>query len=642
MTATFQISPAHTAQPGTSALQDGAVFGAVFHDCERCGLILYHLKDHSQVRVPFTEEMRFGSLYSVRLTGIDPKEWAYRFYRDDYSFVDPHARRLSKIATEDGVLTVCHLFPMAEDVLPRVKPMKRPAWPDRFIYQMHLKGFTASKTSKVQNKGTFRAAAAKIPYLKELGVTAVELLPVYELREKEAAVDTEKVNFWNFGEGCYFAPKASYAASDHPQKEFYDMVQAFHEAGIEVYLQLYFPDTVSIQTQVEAARFYVTHYQIDGFRLQGSPKALSALASDPLLTGTSLIYYNFPYEDLQKEDRENPTIGKLPVRHLAESTNAFARLTRKLVKSDDQVIREFAKAFVSVPKEHGDIHYVASYEGFTLADLVSYNWKRNDGNGENNNDGEDDNLSWNCGVEGKTGKKDIRTLRIRQMKNFLLLNFLSQGTPLLHAGDERCNSQDGNNNPWCQDNETGWMSWKETVDARQILEFTKKISAFRRDHAIFRRRTPFLFSDPEASGFPDVSFHGKEAWKPDFGGHSHCIGILLNEAYAQTDPQSALLYIAVNAHWHNQQFGVPTPPPGWRWRLVADTYQENSFPGDPPVIQDQRHVHVHGRSIQILRAVKEFDPKPVNSGNKKAETVTNGRDNNSKKGSSPLQDDHEA
>lgn len=633
MTALFSTSPAHTLQPGASALQDGAVFGAVFHDCKSCGLVLYHLPDQEEFLVPFSDEYRIGSLYSVKITGIKPEEWAYRYYRDDVTFIDPYAHKLMSIDAKEGEQKVCCLFPYAEDTLPYTHTGAKTPWADRVIYQLHVRGFTASRSSKAPHRGTFKGAAEKIPYLKKLGVTAVELMPVYELRcsipgSPAEGEETGKVNFWNFGEGCYFAPKAAYAAGNEAQKEFRAMVEAFHDAGIEVYLQLYFTDTVRIQTQVETARFYVTHYQIDGFRLMGSGVALTAIASDPILTDTALIYYSFPYEELQKENKENPSSGKPPVAHLAESTNSFSRLVRKFVKSDDQVTREFAKAFVSVPAGHGDIHYAASYEGFTLMDLVSYNWKHNEENGENNNDGEDDNLSWNCGVEGKTGKKDIRSLRIRQVKNFLLLNFLAQGTPLLRAGDERCNSQGGNNNPYCQDNETGWVSWKETVDSRNVLEFTEKISAFRRDHAIFRRKKPFSFSDYEASGFPDVSFHGQEAWKPDFGGHSHSIGIMYNEAYAQENPAPGLIYLAINAHWHSQQFGVPTPPAGWRWRVIADTFEQQSFHEEPPVITDQRHVSVHGRSILILRAVREFDPKAAKKSAPEEKTATPQKNDN--------------
>lgn len=632
----FQIRPAHNVLPGTIVHTDGVIFSTVFRDCDSCGLILYHLSDGRSYTIPFKDEYRYGSLYSVKAEGLAPSEWGYRYYRDDYSFEDPYARELTSLKTKDGTINVCRLFPVPEDALPAYGGRKTGEWADTLIYCMHVKGFTASRSSKVHKKGTFLGVVEKIPYLKELGITAVELLPIYELREeslgmvleKKAAEEDvpaklpmhlplktesgeEKVNYWNFGEGCYFAPKKAYAGKTGPQQEFSDMVNALHAAGIEVYLQLFFPDSVSVQTQLETARFYVTHYGVDGFHLKGTESAVRTLATDPMLSDTRIFYYTFPYEKLQKIDAENPTTGKPSIHQLSEYTDHFQTLVRKVVKSDDQVLREFVKIFLTVPKEHGRVHYAANYEGFTLNDLVSFNWKHNEANGEENKDGCDDNLSWNCGVEGKSMKRDIRALRMRQLKNFMTLNLLAQGTPLLYAGDEFMNSQEGNNNPYCQDNETGWTNWKDTKDAGELLSFTKKMIAFRKEHGIFRRRTPFRFSDYKVSGYPDVSFHGADAWKPDLGGYSHTVGILFDENYSETDPKASLLYLAINMHWHNRQLGIPTPPAGYVWRVLMDTSEDHSFPADPERISDQRHVQVRGRTIMILQAVKEEKEMPA-------------------------------
>ena len=635
MAQTFTTSPAHTALPGTVISRDGVIFSAVFHDSTSCGLILYNLKDQTEVVVPFTDDCRIGSLYSVKLEGLDTSEWAYRYYRDNYSFEDPYARELIRLHTKQGERIACCLFPTAEDTLQTKSAPLPKAWADEILYCTHVKGLTASKTSKAPARGSFKAFASKIPYLKELGITAVELLPIYELRpdkldkivSKDIDPDAEerkpqslplsavsgapeKDNYWNFGEGCYFAPKKAYSATGDPQKEFFDLVEALHAAGIRIYLQLYFPDTVTIQTQLETVRFYVTHYGVDGFHLKGSGTGLATICSDPMLSDTAFFYYSFPYEELQKENVENPTVGRPSIRNLCEYTDSFQTLTRKLVKSDNDVLREFVKAFVSVPKGNGSVHYVANYEGFTLQDLVSYNWKHNEANGEENRDGCDENYSWNCGVEGKSGKREIKSLRNRQIRNFLLLNFLAQGTPLLYAGDERCNSQEGNNNPYCQDNETGWMNWKETAASKEILDFTKKIIAFRKENAIFRRKTPFRFNDHLVTGFPDVSFHGKEAWKPDFNGYSHSIGVLYDEHYAEEDPQERLTYLAINMHWHSQILGVPAPPAGMQWEVICDTFDDHSFLEKPERIPDQRSVSVRGRSVMILRTAPAPAPAP--------------------------------
>ena len=335
------------------------------------------------------------------------------------------------------------------------------------------------------------------------------------------------------------------------------------------------------------------------------------IASDPMLSDTSVFYYSFPYEELTRENTENPAVGRPSIRHLCEYTGGFQHLVRCFVKSDNQMLREFCKAFIEVPEKHGNVHYAANYEGFTLNDTVCYNWKHNEANGEENRDGTDENDSWNCGVEGQSSRRDVRSLRQRQLRNLMTLTILSQGTPLIYAGDERCNSQDGNNNPYCQDNETGWTSWKETSASGKQYDFTKKIIAFRKAHSIFRMRHPFRMSDYKVYGYPDVSFHGADAWKPDFGGYSHTVGILFNEKYAEESPADALIYLAVNMHWHAQMLAVPAPWDGFVWRVIADTAaEEDAFYQDPPVLADQHHISVRGRSICILRAVKEFEPAP--------------------------------
>ncbi len=629
-------SPAYTVRPGTMILKDGAVFSCVFRDCSCCGLILRHLPDLEEVRIPFTDDYRYGSLYSVKIKGLKPEEWGYRYYRDNYTFDDPYARELIEVSLDGQKTTLSRLYPFPEDSLPAYGSLKHRGWQERILYCVHVRGFTASRTSRSLARGTFRGLADKASYLKKLGINGVELMPVYELRpealgkivgepegmseeerEKTRKVTEEvaaaaaqpqppvKENYWNFGEGCYFAPKSAYAFSDTPQIEFRKMVETLHRNGIEVFLQLYFPDNVTIQTQLETARFYVTHYQIDGFHLKGNAAALQTIASDPMLSDTALFYYDFPYEELQKEDKENPTVGKPSVQHLCEYTDSFQTLARRFVKSDNQVLREFIKSFVSVPSGHGCVHYVTNYEGFTLADLVSYNWKHNEANGENNRDGCDNNWSWNCGVEGPCHKKDIRTLRTRQMRNLIALNLLAQGTPLLLAGDERCNSQGGNNNPYCQNNETGWLSWKETAGSRAIFSFTQRMIAFRKDHGVFRRKHPFGFNDPKAIGYPDISLHGSEAWKPDLSGYSHTVGILLPEAYDEEAPRDSFLYIALNMHWHSQVLAIPKLSDGYRWQVVMDTFLENPFPETAKGLPDERTVTLGGRSIQILQALPQ-------------------------------------
>ncbi len=622
------VTPTYNVLPGTEVRADGVVFSTVVRDCSECGLQLFSIPDGEFVQIPFTNAHRVGSLYSVLIGGIDPASVAYRYYRsipdsmkkkhkeegealqDSYvTFLDPYARELISVKTKDGVVSACRLFPYDEQRLAPDATQGTIRWNDELIYVCHAKGFTASKTSKAPHRGTFLGVADKIPYLLSLGVTAVELLPIYELRPNEKHPQGE-ANYWGFGEGFYFAPKRAYAQAPKagkksvpvsPQKEFSKLVSALHEAGIKLFLQLHFTENVSIQTQLETARFYVTHYHVDGFHIKGNVPSLSTIASDPILSSTAIMYYSFPYDELQKEDAENPVIGIPSVDHLCEYTENFQYLVRRFVKSDNNVIRDFAKSFVEVPAGHGRVHYVTNYDGFTLNDLVTYNWKHNEANGEDGRDGTDNNLSWNCGIEGKTGKKDVKALRLRQMKNFMALNLLAQGTPVLTAGDERANTQEGNNNPYNQDNETSWISWKDNALSDNLLQFTTALTALRRDHEVFHMQTPFRMNDYKTTGYPDLSFHGHDAWKPDFSGYSHTFGVMYDERYAST-PSESLLYLAINMHWHSQMLGLPTPPDGHRWEYVFDTFEEDSFSVTGKRPEDQRHISVKARSICLLKA----------------------------------------
>ena len=669
MAYTFETLPAYTVLPGTTVHENSVDFSCIFRDCHTCGLILYHLPDLEEVRIPFGNECRYGSLYSVRVIGLKPSEWAYRYYRDDYLFDDPYARELVDVRIDGRPVTLGRLFPYCEDSLPAYGAGETHTWTEQVVYCLHVKGFTASSSSKVpkKEKGTLEGLIRKIPYLKELGVTAVEILPPYELKPaaqggtsgepadmteeqraeawrvtrqleaqilkpsqqdgepEDAAPDgqdvpagpAQKPNYWNFGEGRYFAPKREYAASEAPQQEFRRMVDALHAAGIHVFVQLYFPETVSLQLQIEAARFYVTHYQVDGLHIKGWSAAYRALAADPMLSGTALLGDSFPDDYLSPVDKTDPTAGRPSPHHLCEYKDDFETLARRLVKSDEGVLRGFVREFTGVTAGHGKLHYITNYEGFTLKDLVMYNGKHNEANGEDNRDGTNENYSWNCGAEGPTRKREITKLRFRQMCNLTAMNLLAQGTPLLLAGDEHGNSQDGNNNAWCQDNETGWVTWKESADGRRIHAFTARLIAFRKEHSILRRSKVFTGIDTKATGYPDLSLHGREAWRPDLSDTSRTVGIMYAESYAEENPENDLLYIALNLHWHDQQLALPKPPEGQEWRIVMDTYLERPFPDEPLLPADPRRTDVRTRSIQILMTfpaaaeVKETAPTAV-------------------------------
>ena len=641
--------PSNHMSPGTVVTDDGIEISAVFRGSDPCGVILYHIPDGRRVRVPFSDEHRFGSLYCAKISPLDPSEWGYRLYTGDTEFIDPASRSIlflgaGSVRDENGACgtaavkteRVGGFFYERDDRLPPYRMKAQTDQSDEIIYCFHVRGFTMLAEGITSKPGTFSAAAEKISYLKDLGVSAVEIMPVYEQqpvtrpdngpRTMEDALalypvnhhgrpirdlSVPKCNYWGYTRGFYYAPNSAYSTPGYPggaQKEFADMIERFHKAGIKVYLQLYFPASVTSQAQSDIARFYVTHYNADGFRLMGSVADICSFSSDPLLTDTRLFFTNFPYDQICAMDEENPESGMISTANLSDYNGVFASLLRRFAKSDDYTMRAFLHEFVSTPIGHGNVHYICSSDGFTLRDLVSYNEKHNEANGEGGIDGPADNYSWNCGEEGDSSREDVLRLRRSQIRNMLTLLFLSRGTPMIHAGDENFNTQEGNNNPYCQDNEIGWTGWDNGETGLHIHDFVKRIIRFRKEHAIFTTCRPLKSTDHLGIGYPDISLHGREAWKPDLSFFSHSIGLCLCENYVRPCEKTELIYIAMNMHWEKQELGLPKLAPGRRWNLLIDTALETPFMDAECIPDDQHIVEVEPRSIKILGTVTSNKP----------------------------------
>ena len=658
----FKIEPAHSMKPGVTVMKDGVIIAAVFRGPEPCGLVLYKKEDGSEISVPFTDEYRFGSLYSVKITSIDPSQWCYRLYCGSTFFVDPCCRSLETVRIGDETVRAGGFFYEPDEKLPVYRESAHRRGGETVIYCLHVRGFTMLAEGLKATPGTFSAAAERAPYLRELGVTTVELMPVYELqpitREQSGPRTMEdalalypvskeglpvkdlaapKVNYWGYARGFYYAPAGAYSTPGYeggPQKEFADMIGKFHEEGISVCMQLYFPPSVTSQQQIEIARFYATHYAVDGFRLMGSVADIRAFSSDPLLSDVRLFHTDFPYGEIEGIDAENPESGAVLTDNLFSYNDRFSVLIRRFVKSDDYVMREFLYEFLKVPAGHGNVHYVCSSDGFTLRDLVSYNDRHNEPNGEGGLDGTAVNYSWNCGQEGDSDQEDVLRLRRNQIRNFLTLLFLSQSTPMINAGDECFNTQYGNNNPYCQDNETGWTGWNNGETGDSVREFVRKMIRFRKEHPVFSGLKPFKNTDYIGCGYPDLSLHGNEAWKPDLGHFSHAIGICLCENYVKGSQKTELIYLAINMHWETQELGLPKLGPGRRWNVLMDTAVEDSFLQSECILDDQHVVEVAPRSIRILCAVTSNKPvrRRKKSSSKKAENkkAENKKDENKK------------
>lgn len=486
------------------------------------------------------------------------------------------------------------------------RPLEYP-YEDCIVYRIHPRGFTRHTSSKTEHRGCFAGIAEKIPYLKELGVTTIELMPSTEFQEvmmPEGAMrnpyekdePTGKLNYWGFVAGERMAPKASYCSGKEkePVKEMKDLVKALHKAGLELVMDLFFSGLEEPAYALDVVRYWAREYHVDGFHLIGyAPKDL--LARDPYLSRVKLWADNW----------DNISVpGKR--KHLAEYNDGFEIDMRRLLKGDEDQINNLVFRSKRNPKGAGVINYMANVNGFTLMDMVTYDRKHNEANGENNLDGADYNYTWNCGVEGPTRKKKIIEMRRKQLRNAILLLFLSQGTPLIMAGDEFGDTKGGNNNSYCQDNETSWLNWNLINTNQDILEFVKFVIAFRKKHRIFHMEQEPRIMDYLGCGQPDISYHGVKAWCPEFENFRRQLGIMYCGNYAEKEDGTLddSFFVTYNMHWEPHEFSLPNLPKGKKWHVAINTdegnrngiYQE----GEEPVLEKQKHFMVPPRAIVVF------------------------------------------
>lgn len=454
-------------------------------------------------------------------------------------------------------------------------PIRR-AFQDTILYKLHVRGFTMDESSVVTAPGTFLGLSEKSSYLSELGITACLLLPAYEF--EESVIDkgvAEKINYWGYSAyNSFYAPKAAYAFDkDDPIKEFKDMVKSLHESGIEVLMEMNFIPGMNPIFALECLRFWVKEYHIDGFKLSNSALPVSVLSSDPLLGEVKFISEGWDYKIPPEKNKRFINYG--------ECNLNFSNVSRRFLRGDEEQVRDYAALFTGLSEDFGSVKYITNHDGFTLWDLVSYDKKNNTANGENNRDGQDYNYSYNCGVEGNTNRNTILALRRKQVRNALTMLLLSQGTPMLLAGDEFLNSQGGNNNPYCQDNKISWLNWDKLENEKETLKWVQTLIQIRKEHPVFRRREPFRQMDYISCGMPDLSFHGTAPWYADYNHYSRQLGVLLCGSYAAKNRTSfdCNFYLAFNFHREDCEFYLPSPIKGEEWQLLLST-ADNCPKGD--------------------------------------------------------------
>ena len=560
--------------------------------------------------VPFTEDMLFGKVYAMYMGNIEADEFDYVFKENGVVIEDAYAKVVNgRNVWGSGDRPTYSVYTNGYDW----ENVKKPdiSMDKTIIYKLHVRGFTMHKSSKVKHKGTFTGIVEKIPYLLDLGINAVMLMPAYEFNEVKnvnninvigishnAGAESgcqgdafksmyennfeEKVNYWGYTKAAYFAPKSSY--SGHPglsvSEEFKEMVKELHKNGIQVFMEFYFVERTNPYLIIDCLRHWVMEYRIDGVSLNLDVAPVNMVKNDPVLSGIKI------FGDRWNLINDYPAENTLE-KNFAVLNDSFMVTARKFLKSDEGQVYDMTLKIKECRRDAGIVHYIANHNTFTVYDSVSYERKHNEENGENNFDGTDYNYSWNCGIEGTTRKKKVLELRRKQIKNIFSFLLLSQGTPLIYSGDEMCHTTQGNNNPYCQDNDISYINWNDLKKNEEIYEFVKGLINFRKKHEILSMEAEPRMMDYKGIGSPDLSLHGVEPWKPDYNYVSRCFAFMYNEDYVS----SGKLYIIFNMYWEAEEFNLPAAGTKKNWRLVFSTAGDE-YMGGRTFLMKERSVAV--------------------------------------------------
>jgi glycogen operon protein len=607
--------------------------------------------------------------YAKQLSGTLRWSDAHFGYRIGHAREDLSFDRRDNAAGMPKCRVIDPAFTWGEDRRPRVP------WHDTVIYELHVRGFTTRHPEvPLALRGTYAGLACEpvVEWFQRLGVTTIELMPVHAFVDDRHLVQKGLRNYWGYNSLAFFAPDLRYSSTGRVS-EFKTMVKTLHSAGLEVILDVVYNHTAEgshlgptlslrgvdnasyyrlvhdtpryymdytgcgntlnmrnprvLQLIMDSLRYWVLDMHVDGFRFDlASALArelhevdrLSAffdiIRQDPVLSQVKLIAEPW---DVGEGGYQ---VGNFPL-GWTEWNDRYRDAVRAYWKGDGGVIGEFARRFTgssdlyeaSGRKPHASINYVTCHDGFTLEDLVAYNGKHNDANLEDNRDGHDNNLSWNCGVEGPTDDPQVRALRARQKRNFIATLLLSQGVPMLLAGDEIGRTQRGNNNAYSQDNELSWVDWAVDDERRTLLEFVRRMIGIRRAHPVFSRRRFFQGRPIHGEGIRDIGWlrpDGGEMtaheWEHEF---ARSLGVYLaGSALEETDRRGRRLtddnfLVLLNAHHETIAFALPAPRPGTAWQVLADTAYEQGLAIDGRYPGASAYP-LQGRSLALLVEVE--------------------------------------
>lgn len=644
----FNIRKGNPVVLGAVRQGNGVNFAVSIKDCPECDLIIYEKKGTIAGKLHLDSNFKTGDIFCVFVEDIDIEKYNYCYEVMGKEFADPYSRKISgrevwgkPIDKKKSGLVLSSVvdddFDWEDDKCPLI------GYEDAIFYKLHVRGYTKHASAKVQAGGTFKGLEQKIDYIKELGVTSVILMPVYEfdeiiydkylmgpeditfveykefLEEQKKGEDPVvehykrhtamqgvvpyKINYWGYGtEECYyFAPKSSYASDpDNAVNEFKHLIKSMHKAGLECIMEFNFKQCVDKQFVYECFRYWMLEYHVDGFKYNAGAINGEFVAADPLLSDKKIICEGWNENAIYN--------GKAPLRkNLGMMNDDYMINVRKFLKGDEEQAGDFAYKFRRNSVNVGIINYITNANGFTMHDLFSYDIKHNEDNLENGNDGTDYNYSWNCGFEGKTRKNKVLSLRKKQIRNAFTLLLLSQASPMILAGDEILNSQNGNNNAYCIDDETTWINWNTNAWSKANLEFVKTLIKLRKSHVMFHPKNELRVMDYVSLGSPDISYHGTRAWYPEFNMYSRTLGIMLYGKYAGSKADSSF-YIAINMHWEDHEFDIPRLPDSKNWHCILDCSldsKENEAVSNDEI--EDKYL-VKARDVVVFEALPE-EPK---------------------------------
>ena len=684
----FQVRPGMFDVNGATALPNGVSFTVHTHNGTSCELLLFHRGEEEPYAVlPFPEAYKIGDVYSMIVydLNVEDFEYAYRIdgpnkpkkgllFDKNNVLLDPYARVVAGQRIWGERKQGAYHARVLKDIFDwGERKQSHKDLCDLVIYELHVRGFTQHPSSKVKHRGTFEGLREKIPYLKELGVNAVELMPIFEFDETMNAreVNGQKLlEYWGYNTVSFFAPNTSYIAQDEYNQEgteLKELIKELHENHIEVILDVVFNHTaegnekgpvfcfkgmdnnlyymltpdgnyynfsgcgntlncnhpIVRQIILECLRYWTVSYRVDGFRFDlasilgrnangspmNNPPLLESLANDPVLSNVKLIAEAWDAGGLYQ-------VGSFPAgRRWAEWNGKYRDTMRGYLKGENWEAWNAAWRICGSGDMYGgltvndnrdyvgynsSINFFTCHDGFTLYDLYSYNDKHNENNGWNNTDGANDNRSWNCGAEGDTSDPEVLKLRYRMIRNACALLMCSRGTPMFLAGDEFGNTQYGNNNSYCQDNEISWLDWTCLEKNRDLFEFFKFMIAYRHKHAVIRKKLPNAVCGMEPIHAHDVRAENTNL--PD-GTRTFAVSFA---GYDKKKGEDDLVYIALNTYWEDVEITLPDLHKRGSWYLSVNTYGDGEGRYCYPEGQE---IRIDGSFVMRPRSVAVFTGK---------------------------------